>query len=266
MGNLDSIYVDPTIEAVHRAIEARAAAEPPRTYLGASSLGDRCERKLYYRLNGAPSEPRKASLIYAAEDGHTSEATVAGRLRLVPGLELWTVDEVGKQFGFTDFGGKFAGHIDGVIKGLIQAPSTPHIWENKAANEKKFAEFRSAIQKYGEKQALMNGNYAWYVLYGLFRYDTPLFDRMHAGGAGYLVLQDGIRACLFSGDASACRTNPFLSRTARSPYRRSELFLLQMVRVQRALPWRNSILTHHLNRSAHGDRWPTSRRTSGNAS
>jgi hypothetical protein len=163
MGNLDSIYVDPTIEAVHRAIEARAAAEPPRTYLGASSLGDRCERKLYYRLNGAPSEPRKASLIYAAEDGHTSEATVAGRLRLVPGLELWTVDEVGKQFGFTDFGGKFAGHIDGVIKGLIQAPSTPHIWENKAANEKKFAEFRSAIQKYGEKQALMNGNYAWYV-------------------------------------------------------------------------------------------------------
>jgi hypothetical protein len=163
MGNLDTVWADPTLEAMRRAIEEREAAIPPRNYLGASSLGAPCERQVWYQLQGAPCEPRKAGLICAAEDGHRTEALLAERLRLVPGVRLWTEGEGKKQFGFSDFDGRFKGHIDGVIVGLIQAPKTPHLWENKAVNEKKFGEFRSALHKFGEKQTLQNFSYQWYV-------------------------------------------------------------------------------------------------------
>ena len=50
MGNLPDLTVDPTLEAMRAVTEAEAAKESPRRYLGASSLGDRCERRLYYKL------------------------------------------------------------------------------------------------------------------------------------------------------------------------------------------------------------------------
>ena len=163
MAKLPEIFNDPTLDQVDRLTEANAAAEPRRTYLGASSLGDKCERKLWYQYNGYPASPRRASLIYAADDGHRSEAVMAERLRGVPGLELWTADESGKQFGFTDYDNQFGGHIDGVVKGLLQAPATPHIWENKAVNEKRLAEFRKVRDTHGEKQTLVNFDFKWYT-------------------------------------------------------------------------------------------------------
>ena len=163
MGNLDSVYTDPTLEAVHLAVEARAAAEPPRTYLGASSAGESCERKLYYRLHGAPSSPRKAKLIYAAEDGHASEAVMAARLRMVPGIELWTHDENGKQFEYTDFDGRHKGHPDGIIRGLLQAPKTLHIWEHKAKNQKYYDDFKRTRDRHGEKQTLGSWDYTYFI-------------------------------------------------------------------------------------------------------
>ncbi len=160
---MESVYRDPTLDAMHRAVEVEAAKEAPRQYLGASSLGDRCERRLFYKLRNAPSAPRKASLIYAALDGHSCETVLAARLRMVPGVELWTHDKDGKQWGFSDLDGMFRGHADGFIRGLLQAPATSHIWEAKSINEKKFSEFRLGLQKYGEKQVLSNNNWTWYV-------------------------------------------------------------------------------------------------------
>src|SRR5215467_9909271 len=111
---------DPTLLAMHKAIEQHEAAKPPRTYLGASAIGDSCERKLWYGLQGTPREPKRAQAIYAAEDGHRTEDLVAQRLRMIPGIELWTHKPDGKQYGFEDFGGQFKGHADGVIRRLLQ--------------------------------------------------------------------------------------------------------------------------------------------------
>lgn len=163
MGNLDNIYTDPTLEAVHRVQEAEFNASPPRGYLGASSLGHQCERMLYYSYNGARSEPTKYHGVYAIEDGHRSEDLIAARLRKVENVTLYTHDSEGKQFGFSDMDGKFRGHIDGVITGLLQAPKTPHVWENKAVNEKKYGEFLKARDKFGEKAALQNWDYVYYI-------------------------------------------------------------------------------------------------------
>jgi hypothetical protein len=161
IGTMDGWGQDPTLLAMHKAVEQREAAKPPRNYLGASSIGDSCERKLWYGVQGTQREPIKWQGLYAIEDGHRTEDLIAERLRLVPGIELWTHREDGSQFGFEDFGERFRGHIDGVIRGLLQAPKTPHIWENKSVNEAKFKKFQKAAAEKGEKNALK----AWDLIY-----------------------------------------------------------------------------------------------------
>jgi hypothetical protein len=107
-GTMDGWEQDPTLLAMHRAVEQREAANPPRTYLGASSIGDSCERKLWYGLQGTSREPRRAQLIYAAEDGHKTEDLTAERLRLVSGIELWTHKPEGRNTASKISAGVFA--------------------------------------------------------------------------------------------------------------------------------------------------------------
>lgn len=152
---------DPTLEAMQKAMEARAAKEPRRTYLGASGIGHECSRKLWYGLNGTPRKPIPYNNLAAIEDGHRTEELVAERLRLVDGIKLYTHREDGSQYGF-DWG-FLKGHYDGVIVGLLQAPATPHIWENKTVNDKKFTAFKKAVNDYGEKQALQQWDGAYYA-------------------------------------------------------------------------------------------------------
>ena len=152
MGNLESIYSDPTLAAMDRAIEAAEAAKPQRDYLGASSLGDACQRRVWYQFNGAPAEPWKAGTIYKFLDGHATEAVVIERLRMVPGLEVWDRDPTGEQIGGQLFDGRFGWHVDGVVKGLLQAPATPHVLEVKAVNPKKFQDFINIRHKFGDKE------------------------------------------------------------------------------------------------------------------
>jgi len=162
MGNLDfTVYSDPTLEEMHKQVAVRAASEPPRRYLGASSIGHSCERFVWYGIQGAPCEPMSAQGVYAVTDGHRTEDLIAERLRLVPGVTLETVDANGNQYGFED--GLFKGHCDGFIIGLLQAPKTPHIWEHKACNEKKFAKFESIRSKAGEKATLQQWDFTYYV-------------------------------------------------------------------------------------------------------
>jgi hypothetical protein len=160
---LPDMDLDPTLEAMHKAVEARAALEPKRKYLGASVVGQECERNVWYTYNGYPSAPIPAKGLYAIEDGHRTEDLIAERLRLVPGIKLWTVQDNGEQFGFSKFEDKMKGHIDGVIEGLLQSPKTPHIWEHKAVNERKFNELTKLKEKFGEKNALREWDYVYYV-------------------------------------------------------------------------------------------------------
>lgn len=169
MGNLTEYFGDPTLAAVDRAIEAAAANEPPRTYLGMSQIGKPCERELWYSIQ--PSIPRRkidAASIKRFEDGYYGEDLMAKRLRMVPGVELHTHNEDGSQFGFADFDGKFCGHMDGAIIGIIQAPKTWHVWEHKQVNEEKFKKFQKLKADLGEKKVLEQWDgvyYAQAVLY-----------------------------------------------------------------------------------------------------
>ncbi len=150
---------DPTLDAADRELEARSRQEPRRSYLGMSAIGHECSRKLWYDFHDPIAEQFTAATLKRFEDGHKSEDLMALRLRMAPGVQLWTVDpDTGKQFGCSDFGDQFKGHMDGVIVGLHQAPATPHVWEGKAVNENSFAKFKMLKVERGEKNALKEWN------------------------------------------------------------------------------------------------------------
>lgn len=155
---------DPTLEAVDRAIEAASRREVRRTYLGISSIGHPCGRRLWYGFHTDAREEFDAETLYRFDDGHRGEDVMAARLRMVPGITLLTIDpNTGRQFRFEDHGGRFAGHPDGVILGLLQAPKRWHIWEHKQVGEKGQAELVKLKEKHGEKQALRAWNPVYYA-------------------------------------------------------------------------------------------------------
>ena len=127
-------------------------------------MGHPCERHCWYYYHMPElRKPLDDVGHLAVNSGHRSEDVMAAYLRMVPGVELVTEQEGGKQIGFVDLGGEFKGHIDGIIRGLIQAPKTVHVWEHKDANQKKYNEFLKAKEKHGEKQALKNWNGIYYA-------------------------------------------------------------------------------------------------------
>jgi hypothetical protein len=171
---------DPTLAAIDEILERKNASEPKRNYLGASSIADPCNRKLWMRLHSQRKEVFDADTLRRFNDGHRSEDVMAAHLRLVPGIELHTYiegikppalinefdDQHGKwnQYGFEDksLGPKvFSGHYDGVILGILQAPKTWHIWEHKAVNEKKFAKALE-LRRADEKKALEQWDKVYY--------------------------------------------------------------------------------------------------------
>lgn len=107
-----------------------------RGYLGASQIGEECLRKIQFQLNDpAPHfEPRTKRIF---ERGHVYEDVAAKWLRDM-GFDLQTHKPDGGQLGFKSAGGKYSGHIDGIIKETPTALKVPCIWECKALGAKGF--------------------------------------------------------------------------------------------------------------------------------
>lgn len=155
---------DPTLDAVREASALIGNAEPARPYLGMSAIGHPCERWLWYSFRWAVREQFDCDTLWRFDDGHRSEDVMADRLRLVPGVQLRTIDaSTGRQFGAVDLGGHFRGHADGLVTGLVQAPKALHVWEAKAVNEKKATELDKLKAVHGEKAALAKWDEVYYA-------------------------------------------------------------------------------------------------------
>ena len=175
MANLPKTHNDPTLEAVHAAYQARASIEPDRPYLGMSGIGHKCLRKHWYGFRWCSRQTWEAATLYRFDDGHRSEDIMAERLRLVDGIELQTLDQAtGRQIGFSDHGGHFRGHADGIINGLLQAPRTRHVWEHKCVNDAKFRKLINLIDKLGEKQAMEAWDETYFVQGQLYMHYSGL--------------------------------------------------------------------------------------------
>lgn len=138
---------NPTTEAISAAIDAGIQKQnerrEKRKYLGASSIGEDCGRKIQYRyLNYTPdaSSGFSAKTLRIFEFGHNIEDYVAKWFRDA-GFDLRTEDKQGDQFGFSIADGEIRGHIDGVLCGGPVDMAYPALWENKSANDAKFKAF-----------------------------------------------------------------------------------------------------------------------------
>ena len=141
---------DPTLMYMNRALEQQYVSEQ-RGYIGASSIGAACERRIWNQFHWVNAEKMTAKSLKAIADGHHSEELMASRLRLVDGISLQTHQESGEQFGFED--GHIRGHLDGIIFGLEHSPEQ-HVWEHKCVNVEKFEKLIKLKNK-DESRALL---------------------------------------------------------------------------------------------------------------
>lgn len=187
-------FSDLTLQAVDQALIAKQEQRKQRGRLYFSQIGRECEREIWYNVNDYSCEPHNAQTLRRFEDGQRGESLMAERLRLVGGVELWTHDENGEQYKYSDFNNRFSGRIDGAIIGLVEAPKTLHCWECKVTNEKKFSEFQKIKSLLGEKNTLEKWDFSYYATAILYMHYGN-FDRHY------------LTVCTPGGrDYSSCRT------------------------------------------------------------
>ena len=114
-----------------------------RDYLGVSSIGDDCLRKVQLQYEGKEAE-FSASTLRTFDIGHCLEDLVAEWLR-ISGFNLKTKNENGEQFGFSTAAGRIKGHIDGKIIDVSDDlkqffPRFPLLWECKTLHHKSWQE------------------------------------------------------------------------------------------------------------------------------
>jgi hypothetical protein len=136
--------IDPSLLAftklIDDSISAKRLAQPKRQYLGASTWGEPCDRKLAYSYHQTPNDPDRffsPNVLRIFDMGHDGEERMGEYLKLA-GFDVHTLKPDGKQYGFEAADGKLKGHIDGVIISGPEIPGLkyPCLWENKALNDK----------------------------------------------------------------------------------------------------------------------------------
>lgn len=155
--------IDPTLAAVDAALKKIAETEQyDAAYLGVSYVGRPCLRQSWYRFRWATQGVDEAPSLRRLEDGRRCEKAMAEQLRYVHALTLQTTcPDDKRQFAVLFLGGHLRGRVDGLIKGLLQAPSTAHVWEHKSTKEAEFKKLAKLKREKGEKAALA----AWNEVY-----------------------------------------------------------------------------------------------------
>ncbi|MHC4704886.1 MAG: oxidoreductase [Planctomycetota bacterium] len=150
-----------TEQAIYAIYEKRNS--PPRPYLGGSQIGDSCERKLWLGFRWCADRLIEGRIMRLFETGHLEEPRVVADLRAI-GCTVFDLDpETGEQFRFVAHGGHYSGGLDGVVKGVLEAPRTPHLLEIKTHNDRSFkALVKDGVQKskplhYAQCQTYMGG-------------------------------------------------------------------------------------------------------------
>lgn len=118
-------------------------SQKKRDYLGVSSIGDECLRKVQLQYEGKDAE-FSASTLRTFDIGHCLEDLVAEWLRIA-GFDLKTKNENGEQFGFSTADGRIKGHVDGKIVDVSDNLKQfflhfPLLWECKTLNSKSWQE------------------------------------------------------------------------------------------------------------------------------
>ncbi len=158
---------------VDAAVEAKAARERPRDYLGASILGKPCARYLQYCYFNTPKDkPFSGRILRIFHRGHAGEDWMIGWLRQAG----FTIS--GTQTGFSTAGGRIKGHCDGVITAGPEGYAYPCLWENKVLGSKGWKN----VDKEGVRKAYpdYHGQMQIYMAYLDLADNPALFTALNA--------------------------------------------------------------------------------------
>ncbi len=113
-----------------------------RPHLGASEIGHKCERFLWYKFRHAFSVTFPGRILRLFQRGHDEEVKFTRELRDI-GVQVVDIDPAtGKQFSFhQEDNPHFRGSMDKAALGFIEAPKTWHVVDDKTSNDKKFKLF-----------------------------------------------------------------------------------------------------------------------------
>ncbi len=128
---------DEIVEKIYASYQKKEDSESKRRYLGASAIGEECERRLWFGFRHASEAKFPGRILRLFETGDLEEIRMVKDLRII-GCEIHEVGKDGKQFEVTAFGGHFSGHMDGAGKGIHGAEKTWHVLEFKTHNDKSF--------------------------------------------------------------------------------------------------------------------------------
>lgn len=146
--------------------------DPARHYLGMSSLGHECRRKIWFGWRHASPRTLEFRSKRIFERGDMEEERVIKILNSI-GIEVYRWDEDGEKIILTGVIGEeqqevvgyakhCMGHTDGEAIGVIESPKTPHLLEIKTCNETYFRSFvKHGMRKtwpgyYGQSQSYMH--------------------------------------------------------------------------------------------------------------
>lgn len=139
----------PTVPDLIYAWYERNAEDWRRDHLGASVIGDPCDRKLWYGYRWAIAGEITGRMLRLFETGHREEARIVQNLKDI-GLKVLEISpKTGKQFRFTFHGGLFGGSADGIVLGVPGAEKTAHLLEIKTAKNTSY----NKMVKHGLKKA-----------------------------------------------------------------------------------------------------------------
>ena len=117
------------MEETLKEIQFGATVSGPRRSLGASSIGSDCVRSAWYEwrwsnasnILSCENDATSARMMRLLNRGHLEEARLVALFKQA-GIDIYHVDDKGKQFGKKDFNGHFKMYIDGFILGCPDVP------------------------------------------------------------------------------------------------------------------------------------------------
>jgi hypothetical protein len=139
MAKLPELPGSPTAKAIHDRY--LGLDDWRRDHLGASVIGRPCDRELFYIFRWVTNPNFPGRVLRLFERGQREERWILSELRAL-GLEVWD-QEPGTSKQMRVKWGHFGGSCDGIVRGVLEAPKTPHLLEVKTINEKGHKELSS---------------------------------------------------------------------------------------------------------------------------
>jgi len=142
MANIEKHTESLTVNKIYEQRESTQESSF-RFHLGASLIGEPCQRKLWYIFRWAAEQKHSGRLLRLFERGQNEEDVFNQELRNI-GVDVLEYDpHTGKQWRISDCGGHFGGSLDGIAKsGVPESPNKPHVLEYKTHGDKSFAELK----------------------------------------------------------------------------------------------------------------------------